>query len=46
MTPIGWTWAVAVWVYALIWFLFNDRVKLFAYSVFDRHEMAVLKQVR
>jgi H+-transporting ATPase len=46
MTPIGWTWAVVVWVYALIWFLFNDRVKLLTYRIFDRHQPAVLKQVR
>jgi H+-transporting ATPase len=46
MTPIGWAWAVVVWVYALIWFLFNDRVKLFAYRIFEGHQPAVLKQMR
>ncbi len=35
MTPIGWGWAAFVWGYALLWFLFNDRVKLLAYRVFD-----------
>jgi H+-transporting ATPase len=35
MTPIGWGWTGFVWGYALIWFLVNDRVKLFAYKVFD-----------
>ncbi|RVW04906.1 plasma-membrane proton-efflux P-type ATPase [Rhodococcus spongiicola] len=30
MTPLGWGWAVAVWVYALAWFLVEDRVKLLA----------------
>ena len=35
MTPIGWRWALFVWVYALAWFLVNDRVKLAAYKVFD-----------
>jgi H+-transporting ATPase len=35
MTPLGWGWALFVWGYALIWFLLNDRVKLFAYRVFD-----------
>jgi H+-transporting ATPase len=36
MAPIGWRWALFVWGYALAWFLFNDRVKLGAYKVFDR----------
>jgi H+-transporting ATPase len=35
MTPIGWGWGLFVWVYALLWFLVNDRVKLLAYRVFD-----------
>jgi H+-transporting ATPase len=35
MTPLGWGWALFVWGYALAWFLVNDRVKLFAYRVFD-----------
>jgi H+-transporting ATPase len=33
MPPIGWGWALAVWGYALVWFLINDRVKLSAYHV-------------
>ena len=38
MAPIGWEWALAVWGYALAWFLVNDRVKLAAYRVFEaRH---------
>ena len=35
MTPLGWGWAGFVWVYALLWFLVNDRVKLLAYRIFD-----------
>jgi H+-transporting ATPase len=35
MAPLGWGWAGVVWVYALIWFLVSDRVKLLAYRVFD-----------
>ncbi|WP_457595346.1 plasma-membrane proton-efflux P-type ATPase [Hydrogenimonas sp.] len=35
MEPIGWEWAMAMWGYALVWFLFNDAVK-----------MAVLKYYR
>ena len=35
MAPIGWQWAALVWVYALTWFFFNDRIKLLAYRIFD-----------
>jgi len=35
MEPIGWEWAGYMWAYALIWFVFNDTVK-----------MAVLKYYR
>ena len=35
MTPLGWGWALFVWGYALAWFVLNDRVKLFAYRIFD-----------
>jgi len=38
MAPIGWRWAMFVWVYALAWFLFNDRVKLGAYRILDPQE--------
>jgi H+-transporting ATPase len=37
MPPIGWAWAGAVWGYALLWFLVNDRVKLAAYKIFENH---------
>jgi H+-transporting ATPase len=35
MPPIGWTWALMVWGYSLVWFLVNDRVKLLAYRILD-----------
>ena len=35
MTPLGWCWALFVWGYALVWFLVTDRLKLFAYRLFD-----------
>jgi H+-transporting ATPase len=35
MPPIGWGWALAVWGYALAWFLVNDRLKLAAYRIID-----------
>lgn len=28
MEPIGWEWAIYMWIYALVWFLFNDVVKV------------------
>jgi len=37
MPPIGWGWALAVWGYALAWFLVNDRVKLVTYRILDPH---------
>ncbi len=35
MAPLGWTWAAAVWAYALAWFLISDRIKLLAYRILD-----------
>jgi len=35
MPPIGWNRAFMVWGYSSVWFLFNDRVKLLAYRIFD-----------
>jgi len=34
MTPIGWTWAVAVWGYCLVWFLIADAAKVATYQIF------------
>jgi H+-transporting ATPase len=45
MAPIGWSWALLVWGYALLWFLLNDRVKLIAYRFFD-HRGPVLPTLR
>ncbi len=45
MTPLGWGWALFVWGYALAWFLVNDRVKLFAYRVFDPTTAPLLVKV-
>jgi magnesium-transporting ATPase (P-type) len=46
MTPIGWVWGLAVWGYALAWFMVNDRVKLAAYRIFDPTEPALLSKKR
>ncbi|MEM0966484.1 MAG: plasma-membrane proton-efflux P-type ATPase [Verrucomicrobiota bacterium] len=35
MTPIGWSWALLVWGYALVWFLLSDGLKLIAYRFLD-----------
>lgn len=35
MTGIGWKWALFVWGYALVWFVFSDFVKRIAYHFFD-----------
>ncbi|MGC8536841.1 MAG: DUF2934 domain-containing protein [Rhizomicrobium sp.] len=45
MTPFGWGRALVVWGYALAWFLVNDRVKLFAYRVFDPTAVPLLASV-
>jgi H+-transporting ATPase len=37
MHPLGWTWALLVWAYALVWFLINDQVKLAAYRLLEHH---------
>jgi H+-transporting ATPase len=46
MSPIGWKLAAFVWVYALAWFLVNDRVKLAAYRIFDRAQPGILTPKR
>jgi H+-transporting ATPase len=33
VTPLGWSWALLVWGYALAWALVNDRVKLITYRI-------------
>jgi H+-transporting ATPase len=43
MNPVGWGWALFVWGYAAAWFLFNDRVKLAAYRIFDPREPGLLR---
>jgi len=42
MTPLGGSWVLFVWCYALVWFLVNDRVKLLAYRIFDPTKAALL----
>ncbi len=33
MTPLGWKYAIAVWVYSLVWFLLTDLVKIEVYRL-------------
>ena len=35
MTPIGWSWALLVWGYALAWFLVNDQVTVITSKILD-----------
>jgi len=36
ITPIGWYYAMLMWAYALIWFLFNDFIKIMVYRTLLR----------
>ena len=36
ITPIGWEYALLTWGYAVIWFLFNDMVKMWTYQLLKR----------
>jgi H+-transporting ATPase len=41
ITPIGWKYALSMWVYALLWFVFNNVVKISAYRLMRRREVIV-----
>ena len=41
ITPIGWEYALWIWAYVLVWFLFNDAVKMFTYRVLRRRGVAL-----
>ncbi len=36
MEAIGWEWALWMWVYALVWFVFNDAVKMLVLRYYRR----------
>lgn len=38
ITPIGWTYALWLWAYALVWFVFNDAVKIGAYRLLRQRQ--------
>ena len=37
VAPVGWTYALLVWGYALAWFLLNSAMKILAYRIIGRH---------
>ncbi len=40
MTPLGWGWALAVWGYALCWFVITDFMKVLAYKGLELNRQA------
>ena len=46
MSPIGWSWAILVWGYALGGFLLEDRIKMAALPIFDTHSPALFGRLR
>jgi H+-transporting ATPase len=44
MPALGWTYAGLVWVYALVWFVIEDQVKLAAYRAFDHAKPGLLSK--
>jgi H+-transporting ATPase len=46
MAPLGWTLALLVWGYALVWFVVNDLVKVIACRIFDRNAPGLLEKRR
>ncbi len=36
ITPIGWEYALWIWLYALVWFVINDAVKMWVYRILRR----------
>ncbi|MDX2368407.1 MAG: plasma-membrane proton-efflux P-type ATPase [Colwellia sp.] len=35
ITPIGWEFALYIWLYAFVWFLINDAIKMMTYRVIN-----------
>jgi H+-transporting ATPase len=42
MAPIGWNLAAMVWGYALVWFLINDGIEIWALHIFDIEKPGLL----
>jgi len=43
MEPIGWKLAGFMWCYALLWWLFNDQVKVWTYKILDRKSKTTME---
>jgi H+-transporting ATPase len=41
MAPIGWKYAAYIWLYATVWFLFNDFLKVSVYKMLRRRGVYV-----
>jgi H+-transporting ATPase len=41
ITPIGWKYALWMWAYALVWFMFNNVVKVGVFRLMRRREIIV-----
>lgn len=41
ITPIGWEYALWIWLYALVWFFINDAVKIYTYHILRPAEVFV-----
>ncbi|HFD80505.1 MAG TPA: HAD family hydrolase [Gammaproteobacteria bacterium] len=41
ITPIGWTYALYMWAYALVWFVFNDWIKMLTYRLLRKRGLYV-----
>jgi H+-transporting ATPase len=35
ITPVGWEYALYIWLYAIIWFLINDIIKMGSYKILN-----------
>ena len=42
VTPIGWEYAIYIWIYALVWFVINDAIKMMTHQ-FLNNEHSILK---
>ena len=41
VTPIGWEYALWIWLYALVWFVINDAIKLETYKLLRERKKLV-----
>ena len=41
ITPIGWTYAAYMWIYAMAWFVFNDGIKMLSYRLLRKRGLYV-----